>query len=1331
MNKLKKTLGILLIILTVLTSVKFLILKPKNALADSLLSFDEGYGTTTSDTNSSIATGTIVNAVWKTEDLCKFGKCLYFDGTGDYVSYADNASLDMDSSDNVTIEGWFRTPDITSGTRTLISKEETTGADGGYKITINSSGQIIFGIDSDNTSFPLYSVTSTQSFDDNLWHHFSAVKSSTTSMTLYLDAVQVGTTSITSTSASNDDIFYIGIDNGATNGFTGFIDEVKVLRTARSQAEIKTDYLEETPNRGASVSIGGNNSWISNGLVGYWKMDETSGNAVDSSGNGNTATWAGTGSHYVAGKFGNGGGFNGTDDYVRKTSFPTNLKTMFTYSTWIKTGADCSGNYYLMEAEYAEPTMWIQSCLLKVNLRDPGGSSVSTYTGASTLAINTWYHVAATYDDASDSVKIFVNGKLDGTGTHTSVGNLGGGVTFDIGGRATAFFNGVMDDVRVYNRALSPVEVQDLYQYAPGPVGHWKLDENTGTTANDSTGNGNNGTLTNAPTWGNGKFGSGVTFDTVATNKYITVPAATSINNLSQFTYSFWINPTQLQSRDIIRKGGGLQIYFDTVSGGLRIQTHLSCSTTDMNRFTTSADNLSLNAWHHISFSYDGQGCALSNVKLYIDGVPATQHVNSTDGSGTRSSDSGNNLIFGNEQTFTNQVQGTMDDVKLYSYTRTPEQVIEDMSARGGSTLGGNASAVGHYKFDEGYGTTAKNYGLGGSTFNGTITGATWSNNGKYNKALNFAGSTNSVAVNSISNIKSVSFWVNPSSTTESLLSLTATIYVSASSGTITATGFTSPTIYVNGKVNSTLTANTWQNIIITTETPITGSAITLGRANGTSLNGLLDEVKIYKGTLSSDEIKLDYNKGSSIQLGSFSDTSLLTGGSVASNSATAIYCVPGASDTCTPPIAEWKFEEATGTSVNDTSGVTTAGTWNGTGNHWKTGKIGLSGGFNGTDDYVNLGTFNSLNGATSFTISFWIYKEEDGNFPTFDGVLGIGTSGQRTPWIYGVSGAQNLTTQFETTTGGVNDCAVGSGTITANAWSFVTLRWTGSACQFFVNGIPIGTADATTGSVLANTDGTNYLGRLASFDYWNGGIDQFRIYNYARTPEQIAWDYNQGKPIAHWKMEELATPSYDSSGNNYHLTWSGNVTQITGKFNKGTSYDGTNDWLACTDASCGGIGKLDFNATATFSYGTWFNSSTVAADVLLGKKFAPALNTSVGYVAYLDASGNLFCTLADGTNETNSTVTGVFADGTWHHVMCVVTTNTVDTYVDGKLKKSQAKTTTATLDNTYDFRTAVNGGDNNDFTGSLDDVRIYNYSLTPSQVKMVYDEGSAVRFGP
>ena len=82
--------------------------------------------------------------------------------------------------------------------------------------------------------------------------------------------------------------------------------------------------------------------------------------------------------------------------------------------------------------------------------------------------------------------------------------------------------NGSLDDVRIYNRALSPAEVRQLYSFAPNPVAYFDFEEGTGGTVNDRSGNANTGTLNDGPTWTTGKFGKGVKLD--GTNDDISVP---------------------------------------------------------------------------------------------------------------------------------------------------------------------------------------------------------------------------------------------------------------------------------------------------------------------------------------------------------------------------------------------------------------------------------------------------------------------------------------------------------------------------------------------------------------------------------------------------------------------------------------------------------------------------------------------------------------------------------------------------------------------------------------------------------------------------------------
>src|SRR5690606_14196564 len=132
------------------------------------------------------------NALWQSEDYCIDGKCVFFDGSGDYFSRADDNDLDFGSSDSFSITGWFRHPPISTNPDYIVAKHGTTGSNVGYKVYMDSDGDIVCAIDDDDTFDPDASVSSTDAnYDDNLWHHFECVKDGTSSLTLYIDGNQI------------------------------------------------------------------------------------------------------------------------------------------------------------------------------------------------------------------------------------------------------------------------------------------------------------------------------------------------------------------------------------------------------------------------------------------------------------------------------------------------------------------------------------------------------------------------------------------------------------------------------------------------------------------------------------------------------------------------------------------------------------------------------------------------------------------------------------------------------------------------------------------------------------------------------------------------------------------------------------------------------------------------------------------------------------------------------------------------------------------------------------------------------------------------------------
>lgn len=438
--------------------------------------FDDGQGTTAQDSSSSNNDGTISGATWVTEDQCISGKCLSFVGTNSAKVTAGSTVTGVQ-----TVSFWVN-PKTTT--------ESIMDFDGGtHKITVASGVVTATGFAGTTVIYVNGKATSTLSA--NTWSHIE----------------------ITTTTSFNATSLKIGYDNSTY--FNGFIDDVKIYPYARTSAQIKADYNSRGSQIGTSVQIGPQNQWLSQGLVGYWKMDETSGTLSDSSGNSNTGTWNGTGSsHYTAGKFGNGGGFNGTDDYVSLFS-SISLNTIHTLSLWRLLVVNQDGTW--VGGAFSP-----QSYFLYDYTPTPGSYKL-VYQAAGqgvnvdyTRQISSWEHIVVVRDGLK--VRFYINGVLQGSEQTLGANNS---LTIDTigafsGGSLPA--NGKVDEVRVYNRALSPKEVSDLYNFAPGPVVQLKMDESKGTSANDTSGQGRTGTLNGNPLWAPGKYGAGVKLDGTGDN---------------------------------------------------------------------------------------------------------------------------------------------------------------------------------------------------------------------------------------------------------------------------------------------------------------------------------------------------------------------------------------------------------------------------------------------------------------------------------------------------------------------------------------------------------------------------------------------------------------------------------------------------------------------------------------------------------------------------------------------------------------------------------------------------------------------------------------------
>lgn len=209
--------------------------------------------------------------------------------------------------------------------------------------------------------------------------------------------------------------------------------------------------------------------------------------------------------------------FDGTASYVEvPNSASLNPSNALTIEAWIKPdsfGTNVYSNYIVGKEDWA--TSSAGYCLrcgatgsLSFNFSDGFGGWKEVISSDSTLSLGTWTHVAGVFDGTK--LSIYINGVLSGslmyTGTiHTSTYPLRiGGVPYTTSG--LRLFNGRIDQVDIWNKALSANEVVQYMECSPGGnelglVGLWKFEEGTGTSTADGSPFSNHGTLMSGMSW--------------------------------------------------------------------------------------------------------------------------------------------------------------------------------------------------------------------------------------------------------------------------------------------------------------------------------------------------------------------------------------------------------------------------------------------------------------------------------------------------------------------------------------------------------------------------------------------------------------------------------------------------------------------------------------------------------------------------------------------------------------------------------------------------------------------------------------------------------------
>jgi len=647
------------------------------------------------DSSGSANTGYLKGFTSTTTAPGKIGQSLEFDGSNDYVDIP-NIAIPQD----FTVTAWVNSS-MSANDDIIIGSGATAAGNTEAHFGYNNGNEIrYFDVDlSPDTA----SVSISTAEYKNTWKYITLTKEGSTTK-IYSDGYLLNTTVQTGTSLKS--FTYLGVTtnnpSGATQRMHGKMDDVRVYNRALSDEEINRLYHLGATTK-IATTIKSSASSLETGLVGHWTLDGKNliNNITDSSGQGNNGVLTGnTATTTKAGKLGQAllldGGtvVNMGDPANGSLDFGTNS---FSYGLWVyatsskgsfdtpisKGGSSAGTNGYDMELG---SDAWI------VSLAD------ATQTKSGTMStqpiLNKWTHLFAVVDRGTNLLNLYINGVQVYTGVDIStLGDVSGTVNFRLGANISDLypFLGLIDDARVYNRALSDEEINRLYHLGAttkiattikssassletGLVGHWTLDgKNLINNITDSSGQGNNGVLTGntATTTKAGKLGQALLLDG-GTVVNMGDPANGSLDfGTNSFSYGLWVYATSSKggSDMPINKGGssaGTNGYDMELGSGAWNASLADATQTKSGQFSTQPI---LNKWTHLFVVVNRN----TNIwKIYVDSTPVN-----TGGDISTLGDvsSEHRFRLGAGVSDTNPFLGLIDDARVYNRALSDEEV--------------------------------------------------------------------------------------------------------------------------------------------------------------------------------------------------------------------------------------------------------------------------------------------------------------------------------------------------------------------------------------------------------------------------------------------------------------------------------------------------------------------------------------------------------------------------------------------------------------------------------------------------------------------------------
>ena len=399
-------------------------------------------------------------------------------------------------------------------------------------------------------------------------------------------------------------------------------------------------------------------------LVGWWPLHEQVGQANDLSGNGNHGTVNGP-TQGVSGK----GGltayyFDGVDDALSTPKTFSNEEP-FTISAWSRRTGSEGGSFELVAGmEYGNNT----GGGIVYDGDHPGfevwdGNSQHTIF-APTVGFGEWHHICAAVD-GDNTVNLYVDGSLANTASFDWVSRTD---RFLIGATTNELsrdFQGDICDVRLYDRQLSPLDVQAIYEqghgdYATPPtdgVAYYPLDGD----ATDHWGT-NDGTVSGATVTDTAIRGQAYSFD--GTDDAINF--GNGLTGGGVWSWAVWVKfdgKNYSEYKSILRNNGGISNVQQRTDNA--VQWYVSNGTSSVSPLLLSAGEYVTGQWYHLAGTYGG-----GEITLYVNGeIAETATLSGTLASNT------NTMYIGRAEDGAERFAGDVDDLRLYDRVLSPTEI--------------------------------------------------------------------------------------------------------------------------------------------------------------------------------------------------------------------------------------------------------------------------------------------------------------------------------------------------------------------------------------------------------------------------------------------------------------------------------------------------------------------------------------------------------------------------------------------------------------------------------------------------------------------------------